>query len=88
MINKSHTNFNLVSDKHYYCADTEIEIHILRCLNVARKFDAAKYAETIDIKILGIENTYPYNRVESHSMWYDHPKTDHVTPPSERTTPT
>ena len=47
MINESHTrNFNLVSDKHYYCADTEIEIHILRCLNVARKFGAAKYAET------------------------------------------
>ena len=86
MINKSHTNFNLVSDKHYYCADTEIEIHILRCLNVARKFDAAKYAETIDIKILGIEDTYAYNRVESHSMWYELPS--QRTPPSERTTPT
>ena len=61
--------FNLVSDKHYYCADTEIEIHILRCLNVARKFGAAKYAEAIDIKIPGIEDTYPYNWVESHSMW-------------------
>ena len=51
MINKSHTNFNLVSDKHYYCADTEIEIHILRLLNVAHTFGAGEYVETIDIKI-------------------------------------
>ena len=63
--------FNLVSDKHYYCADTEIEIHVLRCLNVARKFGAAKYAEAIDITIPWIEDPYSYNWFKSHSMWYE-----------------
>ena len=43
--------FNPVSDRPYDCADTEIEIHILRLLNVAHKFGAGEYVETIDIKI-------------------------------------
>ena len=43
--------FNPVSDRPYDCADTEIEIQILRLLNVAHKFGAGEYVETIDIKI-------------------------------------
>ena len=63
--------FSPVSDKHYDCADTEIEIHVLRFLNVAHEFGAGKYAETIYITILGVEDPYSYNWVKSHSMWYE-----------------
>ena len=43
--------FNPVSDRPYDCADTEIEIHILRFWNAAHKFGAGEYVQTIDIKI-------------------------------------
>ena len=63
--------FTPVSDTHYECADTEIEIHVLRFLNVVHEFGAGKDAETIYIKISGHENPYSYNCVKSHLMWYE-----------------
>ena len=43
-----HEYFNRVSYRHYDCADTEVEIHILHLFNVAHEFDAGEYAEAIE----------------------------------------
>ena len=43
-----HEYFNRVSDRHYDCADTEVEIHMLHLFNVAHEFDAGEYVEAIE----------------------------------------
>jgi hypothetical protein len=53
--------FNPVSDRPYDCADTEIEIHILRFWNVTHKFGAGEYVQTIDVKMRQIEDPYSYS---------------------------
>ena len=43
-----HEYFTRVSDRHYDCADAEVEIHILHLFIVAHEFDAGEYVEAIE----------------------------------------